>query len=433
MPKQIHRKELIAIYRQQIIQDIRLFTSQPVAKFYDSLFLNLDLSFVREYPKTGRKGFSSHAMICAFIVMKCEGFPMITDLVDYLNNNFLIAHYCGFDISLPLPSYWTFDRFLKDFDHSILSYIMQSQVLSLAADGIIDTSFIGLDSTSVSANTSQNNPKSFLSNKFQPDNQPKADQDCKLGVHTASNQTNEKKYEFYWGYKNHVLVDCISGLPIYEMTTTAEVADFTVALDILAGTHAFLPVTECTFLADKGYDVKKIYNQVKELYDGECIIPINKRNTKNPKLLPQGNPICEAGLAMWKDGKFSDRNRTRQKFCCPLKSSEDADCPCHHKNFYNGKKHRGCTRSITIPDDLRLSIDRNSRYFKSSYSLRTECERYNSRFKNTGQERMWVRNKSSVANLNTLAHFSLLAVAIAAVTGNSGQSYRKLKSLKRTA
>ena len=55
------------------------------------------------------------------------------------------------------------------------------------------------------------------------------------------------------------------------------------------------------------------------------------------------------------------------------------------------------------------------------------------RFKNTGQERMWVRNKSSVANLNTLAHISLLAVAIAAVTGNSGQSYRKLKSLKRTA
>ncbi len=360
---------------------------------------------------------------------------MITDLVDYLNNNLLIAHYCGFDISLPLPSYWTFDRFLKNFDHSILSSIMQSQVLSLAADGIIDTSFIGLDSTPVSANTSQNNPKSFLSNKFQPDNQPKADKDCKLGVHTASNQTNEKKYEFYWGYKNHVLVDCISGLPIYEMTTTAEVADSTVALDILAGTHAFFPVTECTFLADKGYDVKKIYIRVKELYDGECIIPLNKRNTKNPKLLPQGNPVCEAGLAMWKDGKFSDRDRTRQKFCCPLKNSKNADCPCHHKNFYNGKKHRGCTKYTTIPDedDLRLSIDRNSKYFKNNYSLRTECERYNSRFKNTGQERMWVRNKSSVTNLNTLAHISLLAVAVAATASQSGQSYRKLKSVKRTA
>lgn len=360
---------------------------------------------------------------------------MITDLVDYLNNNLLIAHYCGFDISLPLPSYWTFDRFLKNFDHSILSSLMHSQVLSLAAEGIIDPSFIGLDSTPVSANTSQNNPKSFLPNKFKHDNQPKADKDCKLGVHTASNQTNEKNYEFYWGYKNHVLVDCISGLPICELTTTAEVADSTVALDILADTHAFLPVTECTFLADKGYDVKIIYNQVKELYDGECIIPLNKRNTKNPKLLPQGNPVCEAGLAMWKDGKFCDRGRMRQKFCCPLKSSKNAGCPCHHKNFYNGKKHRGCTKYVTIPDedDLRLSIDRNSKYFKDNYSLRTECERYNSRFKNTGQERMWVRNKSSVTNLNTLAHISLLAVAVAAVASQSRQSYRKLKSVKRTA
>ncbi|MCM1416376.1 MAG: transposase [bacterium] len=357
----------------------------------------------------------------------------MSDLADYLNNNLLIAHYCGFDISRPLPSYWTFDRFLKNFDHKILSDIMKSQVLLLAKDGIVDTSFIGLDSTPVAANTSQNNPKSFLSGRFKPDNQPKADKDCKLGVHTASNRSNEKNYEFFWGYKNHVLVDCISGLPLYETTTTAQVHDSAVALDILADTHAFLPITECTFLADKGYDVKNIYNRVKELYCGECIIPLNRRNTKNPKLLPQGNPVCEAGLAMWKDGKFSYNSRTRQKFCCPLKNSKDADCPCRHKNFYNAKKHRGCTKYITIPDDLRLSIDRNSRYFKSTYSLRTECERYNSRFKNTGQERMWVRNINSVSNLNTLAHISLLAVAVAAVTMPGSQSYRRLKTVKRTA
>lgn len=426
-------KELIVIYRQELIKDIRLFTSQPVAKFYDSLFLHLDLSSVPPHSGTGRKGFSAHAMICAFIVMKCEGLSMITELVDYLNNNLLIAHYCGFDILRPLPSCWTFARFLKKFNHDVLSDIWKKQVLFLAKKGIIDTSFIGLDSTPVFANTSQNNPKSFLSNKFKKNNQPKADKDCRLGVYTASNRTNEKKAAFYWGYKNHVLVDCISGLPIYEMTTTAEVADVTVALDILARTHAFLPLTECTFLADKGYDAKNIYNKVDELYNGECLIPLNKRNTKNLELLPHGNPVCEAGLAMWKDGKFSDRGRTRQKFCCPLKSAKDADCPCHHKNFYNGRKHRGCTKYITIPDDLRSSIDRNGSYFKSHYSLRMECERYNSRFKNTGQERMWVRNLSSVTNLNTLAHISLLAVAVATVVSKSGQSYRKLKTVKRTA
>lgn len=318
MSKSIHRKDLIIIYRQEILKDIRLFTSHSVAKFYDSLFLNLDLSFIPEFPKTGRKGFSNHAMICAFIVIKREGFSMITDLVDYLNNNLLIAHYCSFDISASLPSYWIFYCFLKQIDNDMLSSIMKSHVLYLSKQDIIDVSFIGLDSTPIAANTSQNNPKSFLSNKFKPDNQPKADADCKLGVHTASNQTNEKKYEFYWGYKNHVLVDCISGFPIYELTTTGNLCDSTVALDILADTHTFLPITQCTFLADKSYDVKNIYNQVHELYKGECIIPLNKRNAKNPTLLPQGNAICEAGLAMWKYGKFSDKRVYNTAFGVPL-------------------------------------------------------------------------------------------------------------------
>ncbi|WP_242843258.1 transposase [Kineothrix alysoides] len=86
--------------------------------------------------------------------MKCEGFSMLSDLVDYLGNNLLIAHYCGFDITSPLPSYWTFDRFLKNFQHGPLSTLMQSLVLKLASEGVIDTSFIGLDSTPIAANTS---------------------------------------------------------------------------------------------------------------------------------------------------------------------------------------------------------------------------------------------------------------------------------------
>ena len=65
--------------------------------------------------------------------------------------------------------------------------------------------------------------------------------------------------------------------------------------------------------------------------------------------------------------------------------------------------------------------------FKRTYALRTECERYNSRFKSTGQERLWVRNGTSAANLNTLAHISALAVALAAVLHGS-HSYRSANS-----
>lgn len=351
---------MAVIYRQEILQDITLFTSQPKAKFYSDLFLHLDLSKFPEFnANTGRKGFSNQAKLRAAIVMKCECFSCVTDLLDYLQNNLLIAHYCGFNIMKPLPSYWTLDRFINSLDNDLLQNLMHSKVKKLYELGVIDTSFIALDSTPIMANTSQNNPKSFKKDKFKPDNQPKSDKDCALGVHTASNQHNEKKCEFYWGYKNHVPVDCITGLPIFELTTTADVSDSTVALDILSQTNSFLPVNECTFIADKAYDVKAIYNTVKDVYEGDCVIPLNKRNTKNPKKLSSGHPICEAGLAMNKDGKCRSEGRIRQKYCCPFRNSKSGCCPCNHKNWNNGKKHRGCTKYITVHDDYRLSIDRD--------------------------------------------------------------------------
>ena len=84
-------KGLAAICRQEIIQDVTLFTSQSAAAFYDKLFSSLDFTLPRA--ATGRRGFPKEAMVCAFIVMKCEGFSQITDLADYLDNNRLIAHY----------------------------------------------------------------------------------------------------------------------------------------------------------------------------------------------------------------------------------------------------------------------------------------------------------------------------------------------------
>ena len=93
--------------------------------------------------------------------MKCEGFVYITDLLDYLENNLLIAYYCGLDITKPLPSYWTLERFIKNLDNGVLKEIQASLVRILYKLGVVDASFIGLDSTPVLANTSQNNPKSF--------------------------------------------------------------------------------------------------------------------------------------------------------------------------------------------------------------------------------------------------------------------------------
>ena len=107
----------------------------------------MDLSSIKdEYAKTGRPKPDVGSLICSFIVMKCEGFSMITDLLDYLDNNLKIAYYCGFDIMRPLPSYAVFGKFIKSFDNELLKELMESQVLELGKLGIIDSSFVSLDS-----------------------------------------------------------------------------------------------------------------------------------------------------------------------------------------------------------------------------------------------------------------------------------------------
>ena len=105
-------------------------------------------------------------MICAFIVMKCEGFSQISDLHDYLSNNLIIAHYCCFDITKKLPSCAKFNRFIREVDNGMLQTVMQSQVLKAIGLSLIDSSFITLDATPIKANVSNNNPKSFKKISF---------------------------------------------------------------------------------------------------------------------------------------------------------------------------------------------------------------------------------------------------------------------------
>ena len=421
------------IYQKELIQDVSLYESQPNVRFYKNIFAHLDVGAIElTKAKEGRPS-EKVALFRSFVVMKNEKISRVSELLDYLKNNLIVAHLCGFDISKPLPSYWTFRRYVRNIANTALKEIMKRQVLMLVEMKLIDSSFLGLDATPNIANTKQNNPKSFIPNKFDKNNHPKADKDCSLGVHTASNQHTDRNYEFYWGYKNHILIDCITGLPIFEMTTGAETADCSVAVDILKETHSFLSLDECYFIADAGYDIKEIYNTIRNVYHGDAFIPINPRNTKDIMLLPIGVPLCDAGLAMHKNGRCLSQNRSMQKFSCPFKRSNTSSCPINHPKWIINSKRYGCTKSTTIPDDYRLSIDRSSKHFKDTYKLRTECERYNSRFKSTGQERLWVRNFYSAQNLNSFAHIAILAVAIAAVISNYDFSYRAISSFKRLA
>lgn len=293
------------IKRQEIFNIVDLFTSQPIINFYESIFDNIDLSFMPEFieSKRGPIGYSRHALTRAFIVMNCEHFREITSLCDFLNSNLKIAQLYGFDITKELLSYSVFQRHIKSINNMNLKEIMKSQVKTLIKLNAIDNAILSIDSTPIKANTKYNNEKCFSKKKFSKDNPPKSDKDCKLGVHTANNEDTEKNYTFFWGYKNLIMCDAKSGLPIYEMTLTGEKADISNLIEFLDEINCWFNLENSKILADKGFDSKANYNHIKDILHAQAFIAKNKRNTKISKNLSCGNPLCEAGLAMHKDGK----------------------------------------------------------------------------------------------------------------------------------
>nr|WP_250160245.1 transposase [Caloranaerobacter azorensis] len=231
-----------------------------------------------------------------------------------------------------------------------------------------------------------------------------------------------------------MLTDATSGLPIAEITTTADIKEMSITVEFLKNTNNWFSLKETKFIADKGFDTKDIHNFIRYDLNGHAFIALNKRNTKNHTKLPNGNVLCDAGLAMHKDGKQYFNGYIKQKYCCPFRTKKDDSlCPCKHPKYFNGKKNRGCTKYVTIGTDYRSSINRDSIFFKKIYALRTESERYNSRWKNLNLEKAYVRNINSVSNLNTLGHISLLALALAAIKDGCIDKIKSLTGYKKLA
>ena len=142
---------------------------------------------------------------------------------------------------------------------------------------------MSLDSTPVAASAAQNNSKSFLKNNFSKDNHPRNAHGCALGVHTASNQHNEKNFDYYCGYKNRCFWTVSPAWSSGELTTPANVTDSAVTACILAEANQIIPVSECAFIADKAYDVEVIYNLVRDVYPRRRRNSLNSREHQEPQ------------------------------------------------------------------------------------------------------------------------------------------------------
>ena len=298
--------------------------------------------------------------------------------------------------------------------------------------GLIDGSFISLDSTSIEANTSKNNSKSFdktaLINLHRLSLIRIAGSVLELPlIHitrkTISSTGATKPYPYrryirpayYRSYHPSQCSDGQIAIPCLKIL----IPGFRLMKHISSPTKAMM---------------LKTYDFVHGELHGHCFILEQKKLKENRKTLPCGNPICDAGFAMIKDGRRYLKGSIKQKFRCPFYLSKDnAACTCAHPKFFNGARKRGCIKYISTGTDYRSSINRDSPFFKSIYSLRTESERYNSRWKNLNTDKASVRSLTAIQNLNTVGHICLLAVALAAVKSGKTNCSKSLKGLIKSA
>jgi transposase len=300
--------------------------------------------------------------------------------------------------------------------------------------GLVDFENLIEDSTPIFANTKQNNPKSFAKNKFSKTNRPVSDSNCCLGVHTASNNSGNKDYEFFWGYKDHVLLDSKYGLPIFNLTLAANTADVKAGEALAEKAAALINFDDRVknLIADKAYDSNPFYESIKRILGANVIAPL-KSNAKTA-LFNGDIPVCDAGLTMHKDGHIYRKSGVRFKFCCPFKNSKSKNCPCNHPDFLKSAKNKGCIKWMCVKAaNPRNSADRNSPAFKFLYAKRTAIERYNSRFKFLNNERAYVRNLRSVSAIVSISHICLQLTAIVSAKDANLKLVRSLSALKRAA
>ncbi len=381
---------------------------------------------------TGRPPHPVSTMLNALIFKNLRGISTFAELVREFNYYPAAAQVCAFK---SFPSKERFSSLLRDTPNEFFQSTRENLVKQLISLGEISTKFISTDSCPVKSPVRENNLKTNVKNRFDKTIIPKGDPDARLGVYTT--YPSKKKVEYFWGYRNHIINDASSELPLAEITKPANVSEQHLAIPQLAYVKDTFGLPIKAVMGDSAFDSSKIIEFIVKELKAKPVIAKNPRGGKNPdiKLSRTGIPICITGFEMVSRGKFYDKaqNRRRHKFICPIKGSKrfakklGSFCPWNHPNFYNNRF--GCTTNLRIDVDqsIRDSIDYGSQTFKKLYNLRTSSERIFSRLLTLCMQKPSVIGLNATANVCTIAHITVLAVALAAIKDNQKDKIRFIK------
>ena len=282
----------------------------------------------------------------------------------------------------------------------------------------------------------ENNDNVYVTERYDKTKTLAGDPDCRLGVkkktNLASAQTSsaaassaepapapsetsaatkppekKEKKRLIWGYGTGVAAATVpdyGDVVLAEYTQPFNEGDVTYFRPLSQRTVAALGQYPTHLTADAAFDAWYVY-QAAALHGGIAAVPRNQHGHPTFSRDPDGVPRCPKGLRMHPTYSFAHSNGYRaQLYRCPLLfPTPQAQACCDHPQFQAAK---GCVKHINIELGglMRITLDRSAPLYQVLYAQRTCAERINSQAQGFGIERPKVRNKHSVANLNTFIY-----------------------------
>jgi len=334
-----------------------------------------------------------------------------------------------------LPDQRHFSRLLHKVPNACFQFLLGNSVQALLAEfarrsiAVPDT--VSLDTKHILAWVKENNPKSYVTGRFDKTKQPAGDLDCKLGCKRRHNRrkvgepapagtptTNPvpgemiKVGEYYWGYASGVAAIKVPGwgeFVLAELTQTFDRPDVSYFFPLMAVVEQRLGHKPRFGTLDAAFDAFYVYDYFHQA-GGFAAVPFaEKGKTIHRQFNPAGLPLCAAGLPMPLMATHWDRSTAiieyeRGQYACPLFFPDPTGepCPIHDEHWARG----GCVTTIatSIGARIRHQLPRDSEAYKQIYQQRTAVERIFSQAKALGIERPKLRNGQAIANLNTLIY-----------------------------
>lgn len=419
------------MFQQALFKPVLHFPNKSQLEKFHFLFSNLPLilpshSFGR--PNT----YSKFSLLCILIYKNLRCINSFSDLINEINYSQELADI--FNLKLPINKE-LISSFLINTHNSFFKLTMESLVNELIALNEISTKFLSTDSCPIFSPIKENNLNTNVSNRFDKLKKTKGDPEATLSAHVI--YTDKKKVSFFWGYRNHIINDAVSELPIAEITKTNNVHDSNVFIPLFSYAQKTFNLNTEAVVADSAYDsynnIDFVFNQ---LHAKPVIAKNHRAGSKHEfKLSSSGQPLCIAGFPMFSHGNFYDKvqNRYRHKYICPIKGSkkfakEHPFCPWNHPKFFNNRY--GCCVNIRtdVNENIRNSIDYSSNSFKNIYKLRTSSERLFSRLLLFFLKNPSITKFNPISNLCTIAHITILLIALTAVKTNHKDKIRFIKN-----